>query len=90
MWDPVKEHWLYEDLPYKSMFEDEKCVDEDQRTHLDFEARQAEPASAEPSTPSSRASAKCESTSAHQPPAKKNENPGLYTNCRISWASSPR
>ena len=75
MWDPVKELWLYEDVAYTSKFEDEECVEEDRRTHLDFEPRQAEPASSGPPT---RASGKRDNTGADQPPAKKKNQGTLY------------
>ena len=43
-----KELWLYEDVSHKSKFEDEECIEEDRRTHLDLEARQAEPSAPTP------------------------------------------
>ena len=78
MFDPVKELWLYEDVSYKSKFEDEECIEEDRRTHLDFEARQAESSAPTPQS-QPRGGGKRESvgdaTAGPDPKKKKHRSP---------------
>ena len=80
MFDPVKELWLYEDVSYKSKFEDEECIEEDRRTHLDFEARQAESSAPTPQS-QPRGGGKRESVgdaAAGPDPKKKKNNAALH------------
>jgi hypothetical protein len=42
LWDPIKHIDMYEDVSYKSKFEDEKIVDEDRETLIDMQPRGAE------------------------------------------------
>ena len=70
--------WLYEDVSHKSKFEDEECIEEDRRTHLDLEARQAEPSAPTPQSQPRGGGKREISDGATIPDPKKKKNAALH------------